>query len=295
MIRGLLIDLSGTLHIGTNPTPSAVKALQRLRDAKIPFRFCSNTSKESTSSLTERLRGMGFDVHSDERGRELWTSIGAVTAALHKLGLRRPYYLLSDSARQEIEAGLAPRDPGSQDAYDSVVIGHDPRSFDYTHLNEAFRLLTGEEGKAVSVPGAARPPRARLIATHKAKYIEGTSPPGLSLGPGPFVTALEYASGAQAHVVGKPSPEFFQMVIDDMGPSENSDGAIAVVGDDVDADLGEGAVQLGLWRVLVKTGKYRSGDEHKAGAVPPDEVADSFADFVKSLLAHNNPKGLQGD
>ena len=89
MIRALLIDLSGTLHIGSDPTPSAVKALQRLRDAGIPFRFCSNTSKESTDSLTERLRSMGFDVRSDGPGRELWTSIGAVTAALHKFGLNR--------------------------------------------------------------------------------------------------------------------------------------------------------------------------------------------------------------
>ncbi|KAL1732915.1 HAD-like domain-containing protein [Schizophyllum commune] len=289
MIRALLIDLSGTLHIGSNPTPSAVKALQRLRDAGIPFRFCSNTSKESTDSLTERLRSMGFDVRSDGPGRELWTSIGAVTAALHKFGLNRPYYLLSDSARKEVEAGLAPRAAGGSDAHDAVVIGLDPPSFDYAHLNEAFRLLTGE-ARGVSGPGAAPRTRARLIATHKAKYIEGTAPPGLSLGPGPFVAALEYASGAQAHVVGKPSAEFFQMVIDDLGPTASGDGVIAVVGDDVDADLGGGAVQLGLWRVLVKTGKYRSGDEQKPGTVPPDEIADSFADFVDALLVQHTPK-----
>jgi len=34
----------------------------------------------------------------------------------------------------------------------------------------------------------------------------------------------------------------------------------------------------------VKTGKYRPGDEIKAGVVPPDEVYESFAAFIESLL-----------
>jgi len=34
----------------------------------------------------------------------------------------------------------------------------------------------------------------------------------------------------------------------------------------------------------VKTGKYRSGDETRPGVVPPDEIFDSFAGFIDSLL-----------
>lgn len=36
---------------------------------------------------------------------------------------------------------------------------------------------------------------------------------------------------------------------------------------------------------IVKTGKYRDGDERRANAVPPDEVFDSFASFIDNLLA----------
>lgn len=60
-------------------------------------------------------------------------------------------------------------------------------------------------------------------------------------------------------------------------------------------------MELGLWRVIgrfllksaglvgthlriVKTGKYRPGDESRLGAVPPDEVYESFAAFVDKLL-----------
>jgi ribonucleotide monophosphatase NagD (HAD superfamily) len=99
----------------------------------------------------------------------------------------------------------------------------------------------------------ATPPR--LVATHKARYIQTENPPGLSLGPGPFVSALETAAGVEAHVIGKPTRLFFQTVIDDLYASgelkQTEDrGRIAVIGDDVEADLGDGAVQMGLWRIL---------------------------------------------
>ena len=84
-IRAILIDLSGTLHVGSSSLPGAVSALQRLRDARIPFRFCSNTSKESTADLVKKLRGMGFGV-SDE---EVWTSLGAVKRIKKERGLKR--------------------------------------------------------------------------------------------------------------------------------------------------------------------------------------------------------------
>jgi len=67
------------------------------------------------------------------------------------------------------------------------------------------------------------------------------------------------------------------------GSGCSGDGKIAVIGDDVEADLGEGAVELGLWRV-VKTGKFRPGDEKRLGLQPLEEVHDSFAFSVDSFL-----------
>ena len=42
---------------------------------------------------------------------------------------------------------------------------------------------------------------------------------------------------------------------------------------------------LYFWFRLVKTGKYRAGDENRPGAVSPDEVFETFADFMESLIA----------
>lgn len=70
------------------------------------------------------------------------------------------------------------------------------------------------------------------------------------------MTALEHATGVQAIVVGKPTKTFFETVINDFSKTEIlpdiRTGRIAVIGDDIEADLGEGAVELNLWRILGK-------------------------------------------
>jgi len=135
------------------------------------------------------------------------------------------------------------------------VIGLAPTLLDYEHLNTAFRILKGE------IPGTTDKRDICLIATHRSRYFQ-SSTGKLSLGPGPFVAALENAAGpnVQVKVVGKPEAAFFEMVIDDFGvlddkpadakQSSSSAPRIAVIGDDVEADLGGGAIELGLWRVL---------------------------------------------
>lgn len=65
-----------------------------------------------------------------------------------------------------------------------------------------------------------------LIAIHKVRYYKRGD--GLALGPGPFVSALEYASDTRAEVVGKPEPMFFQQALQDMGcTAENA----VIIGD----------------------------------------------------------------
>ncbi|KAH8115624.1 HAD-like domain-containing protein [Phellopilus nigrolimitatus] len=279
-IRALLIDLSGTLHIGSTATPAAAAALAHARKAGLVVRFCSNTSQESTRALRERLGGMGFDV----RDGELWTSLGALKEVVREMKLQRPYALLSDSAMEEFpEFRSAAADAERHHAsYDSVLVAFAPEHLAYGPLNKAFRVLSA---RPASSPSGAPP----LLTTHRAKYLR--SPDGeLSLGPGPFVSALEEAvgGGLHAHAVGKPGRAFFESVLASIPDAPETEGArwadVAVIGDDVEADLGGGAVELGLWRVLVKTGKYRPGDESRPGVRPPDEVQDSFAAFVDDLV-----------
>ena len=98
---------------------------------------------------------------------------------------------------------------------------------------------------------------------------------GLSLDAGPFVAALEYASGKRAVVVGKPEESFFRIALEDMGLEAHE---VAMVGDDAEADVA-GAKKAGLSGIQVRTGKWRPGGD-VAGA---DLVLDSIAALPSAL------------
>ena len=101
---------------------------------------------------------------------------------------------------------------------------------------------------------------------------------GLTLDAGGFVVALEYASGAEATVVGKPSAAFFAAALAELG----ADAArTVVVGDDVEGDVG-GAQDAGLAGVLVRTGKFRE-DAVAASGIAPTRTIDSIADVPELL------------
>ncbi len=74
-------------------------------------------------------------------------------------------------------------------------------------------------------------------------------------------------------MVGKPSPAFFELAL---GELDVSAGHAAMVGDDVEADVG-GAMEAGLAGILVRTGKYREDLVRESG-IEPTATVDSIAD-----------------
>lgn len=141
-----------------------------------------------------------------------------------------------------------------------MILGQHPPSLSYDSLNLAFRILKGEPVSNSSANKAKATPV--LIAPHTASYLQSSAtdnlPAGLSLGIGPFIKALESATGFEAKIVGKPTETYFKMAVERMkglDPDFEADmSEIAVVGDDIQNDLGEGARSLGLRRIL---GEYR--------------------------------------
>lgn len=141
-------------------------------------------------------------------------------------------------------------------------------------------------------------PGAKLVAIHQARYFARKD--GMCLGPGAFVKGLEYSAGVQAHTVGKPSEDFYRAALDDVEPeaaimigdvsqspnhivlfsytSHKSRTSLQDVKDDV-----AGAQALGMRGILVRTGKYRQGDEHKIDP-PPANVCDDFPQAVDAIL-----------
>ena len=116
----------------------------------------------------------------------------------------------------------------------------------------------------------AAPP---LVALGLTRYWRADD--GLRLDAGPFVRALEYATGDSAVVLGKPDPAFYHSAVEDLDLETDQ---VVMVGDDVRSDV-EGAQRAGLTGVLVCTGKFSPSDLD--GDVSPDAVLDSIADLPR--------------
>jgi HAD superfamily hydrolase (TIGR01458 family) len=118
---------------------------------------------------------------------------------------------------------------------------------------------------------------ADLIALQHNRYWRRAD--GLALDVGAYAAALEYASGVESTVIGKPSREFFRAALAELGAEP--DRAV-MVGDDIEGDI-VGGLGAGIASVLVRTGKYRE-DAVAASGVVPSATVDSIAD-VPALLA----------
>uniref|UniRef100_A0A069DRF4 Haloacid dehalogenase-like hydrolase domain-containing protein 2 n=1 Tax=Panstrongylus megistus TaxID=65343 RepID=A0A069DRF4_9HEMI len=250
-LKVVLIDLSGTLHIENESTPGAVEALNRLRQCNLKIKFVTNTTKESRRNLHERLLKIGFQINVDE----IYTSLWAAREFIKKEQLNNPMLLVDDNALEDLEVS------NKDGEHDAVVVGLAPKQFNRATLNKAFRILL--DG-------------GRLIAVNKSKYYMRKD--GLALATGSFVKTLEYATGIDATVVGKPNIEFFEGALDGVQPDE-----AIMIGDDVLDDIG-GAQNLGIRGYLVKTGKYRVGDENKIDPAPI-KCIESFSSAVEDIIS----------
>jgi HAD superfamily hydrolase (TIGR01450 family) len=95
----------------------------------------------------------------------------------------------------------------------------------------------------------------------------------LLLDAGPFVAGLEYATGTNATVAGKPNPAFYQTALRSLGL--NASKRTVMIGDDLWSDV-EGAQRAGLQGWLVRTGKYQES-VLQGSRIRPDRILDSIA------------------
>lgn len=245
-VKGLLTDLDGTLFVGDDPVPGARKAIRSIKDAGVRIRYVTNTTRRPRRAVASHLRSLGFEIED----REIFTP---ARAAVGLVAGKTCFALVDDALREDLE-GITLTDQRPE----YVLIGDLGDRFTYERLDAAFRhLMDGAE----------------LVALQKNRYWR--KPDGLSLDAGPFVAALEYASGKAATVIGKPERGFFGLALREMGLEA---GEVAMIGDDPEADVA-GARRAGLTGVQVRTGKWRPGAEDEGA----DLTLDSFADLPRVL------------
>lgn len=246
--EGCVIDLDGTLYFAGEPITGAAEAVDRLRSAGVPICFATNTTRRPRSALVDQLAAMGIVVRPDE----LHTAPVAAASWLAGRGARRVSLLLAEATFEEFGDFEV-----DHQLPDHVVVGDLGEAWTFEILNRAFSALnTG----------------AQLVAIQKNRSWDAGN--GLQLDAGPFVAALEYATGQEAVLVGKPSTAFFETAAGALGLSLDR---VAVVGDGVATDVAGGQA-AGCRGVALRTGTFRE-EQLVELERPPDAILDSIADL----------------
>jgi len=255
-LAGLLLGLDGVLYTNDQIIPGALETLETIKASGIPYRFITNTSTQTIVAITRKLENLGISVAANE----IFSAITATRDFLHQQGDPSINLLVADQVKDEFENFRQDvRQP------DFVVVGDIGGAWNYQLMNQIFRQLT--EG-------------AQLITVHKNRFWQTEN--GLRMDIGAFVAGLEYASGREAIVIGKPAAEFFQLARRSL---PTSTGPVMIVGDDIENDIG-GGQHAGLMGVLVKTGRYRQELITEANAVP-SAIINSIVDLPELLVSRH--------
>jgi HAD superfamily hydrolase (TIGR01458 family) len=249
-MASILLDIDGVLHVSGEPIPGATEAVSELRKAGHALRFVTNNSTRPRSLLADELRTMGFELETDE----LQTT---PSAAARELEGKRVLALVMPSVVPDLSAF----ELVGEDA-EAVLIGGCDESLDPNHVFTYMNLARAFEELRAG---------ASFYCMHKNKWWQTRRGPMLDSGA--FVAGLEYATGIEATVLGKPSPSYFAAALDALDAEPERTWLVT---DDVEADI-RGARLFGMRTALVRTGKFR-----------PEalELADPSPDIVVSSLAH---------
>jgi len=254
-IRGILLDIDGVLHISMRPLPGAAPTLERLAQQGYQCCFVTNTTTFARAVLAQRLHEIGLPIPETH----------LVTAPVATANYIRQHYpakrcwLLTKGDTAVDFAGI---NLVESDA-DVVVIGGAEELLSYENMNFAFRMLMND---------------AAFLAMHTNLYWRTSE--GLQLDSGPFIRALELATGKQAIVLGKPNQMFFEQALLTIGVAASE---AIMVGDDIENDIA-GAQRAGLHTVLVCTGKH-TADSPLLNKVRPDAILPSIAE-LPAYLGH---------
>ena len=251
----ILLDVDGVLHVSGEPIPGAAEAVARLRRQGHSLRFVTNNSTRPRATLVEELRTLGFELDDDE----LQTT---ARAAARELAGKRVFALVMGAIVPDLEGIELVGDHA-----DAVLLGGCDET---TEPNQVFSWMNLGRAFAELQMGA------ELYCLHKNKWWQTSRGPMLDSGA--FVAGLEYATGVEATVLGKPSPTYFAAALEALDAEPE---LTWLVTDDVDADV-VGARLFGMKTALVRTGKFRP-ETLEAAEASPDIVVSSLAHFPALL------------
>ena len=258
--RAYLLDLDGVVYRGERVLPCARALLDWLAATDRHALYLSNNSLQTPDEVAAKLARLGLP---QPKGRVLTAGWAACQAIAERYPGARVFVLGMPSVVAMAErAGLrAVWQSDEEGPTPDVVLAALDRTLTYPRLRRALQaILRGAAFYAVN-----RDPRLPVE--------DGFEP-----GTGAITTALEYASGLRAQIIGKPAPGIVLQAMHQLGatPAET-----LLVGDGLDLDIVAGHA-AGVTTALVLTG-LTTADQ--VAAATDDRRPDLIFPDLCALLA----------
>lgn len=204
-------DLDGTLYVGENTVPGAVKLIDYLKK-KYEVVFFTNNSSKTRTEVHEKLNRLRVDCEPDE----VYASSSVTALYLNELGIDNLYVIGSDGFRSEIEGyGLQIVD---NDSANNLVVGLD-FDFHYKKIATALSILLNGGKFIVCNEDGSYP-------VGEDRYMPGC---------GAMVGAIAASANRKPDfIVGKPNTYILSKIAKAYG-IENHE--IMVVGDSYESDV----------------------------------------------------------
>jgi len=247
-IKPVLIDFDGVIKIGNELASEAYSFFKYLSKNNIPFCILSNSTLRTSELVSEFLlkKNIVYEI-------PILTAFDATLEFVKKNYTKVKVYC-RDNLIKHFNELLDDNNP------QAVVIGDIGNKWSYETLNEMFRyVLNG----------------ADIVAMHKNKFWKPDDE--IILDVGAFVTAIEFASGKEAFVIGKPSKIYFNTALEKLGFNLNND--FIMIGDDLENDV-IASQKIGGTGILILTGKTKLSDIKD---LKPDFIANSLNEVCDIL------------
>jgi HAD superfamily hydrolase (TIGR01458 family) len=248
--KALLIDLDGVLKLGNSPAPYVKEFFNFINENKIPACILSNSTLRTGEQVKEF-----FASHKIELKIPVITSFDATLAYVNK-NYKKVQVYCRNYLIHHFDGMIDEADP------EAIVVGDIEDRWNYHIVNDIFRkVLAG----------------ADLVAMHKNKFW---NPEGeLLIDAGAFITGIEYASGKEAILIGKPSPLYFKAALESI--NSNIEDGFIMIGDDIENDI-KAAQDIGGKGILIYTGKTKFPLDENIN-IKPDFEAHSLRNVIEIL------------
>jgi 4-nitrophenyl phosphatase len=255
-IKGLLIDIDGTLVRGKQPLPGGKELFAFLKEKAVRVCVTSNNSVTSPDQIRQSFLRIGVSLTENE-------IVTSATAVYHYLCRHYPqggtaYVIGQPGLVQAVSRARFRLLTDANQKADVVVVGGDPQ-LTYQKIKDASLHIQRGTPYLGTNPDVSYPAEEGLLPE------TGTT-----------LAALQAATGVEALVIGKPEKYLFEAALDQL---QLPPAQAAMLGDRLDTDV-IGAQRAGMLSILVETGIDNSASA-QAKQIFPDLIVKDLPDLIQ--------------